>query len=213
MAIKFPLSQTRPHLFSASDGSCYYLSRASCILHVHFTLCEIDGTLSGIMLGSVQIVCTCRIQKQWGLHEVSDTGTLSELYMAIVAGTLASGSSFDMPVELNDQTFSCEIGNSQNGSFQQCPTNLKANDAKEFAGKYVRFRIESSETQRSAQGVTRSGVHDPICIHCGADDDFISGEQAKALYPTCSACFSTKPEAFRRKIYLTASSRPLGKKK
>ena len=40
------------------------------------------------------------------------------------------------------------------------------------------------------------GVHDPICIHCGSEDDLISGEQATPVYPTCSTCFSSKPKAF-----------------
>ena len=60
------------------------------------------------MLVSVQIICTWRILKQWGLHEVSDTETLSEMYMGIVAGTIASGSLYNMPVELNDQPFTKE---------------------------------------------------------------------------------------------------------
>ena len=38
------------------------------------------------------------------------------------------------------------------GLFERCLTNLKAKDATDLAGKYVRFRVESPETQRSAQG-------------------------------------------------------------
>ena len=42
-------------------------------------------------------------------------------------------------------------------------------------------------------------AHEPICIHCGMEDDLISGEQANVVYPTCSTCLSSKPKAFRRK--------------
>ena len=57
------------------------------------------------------------------------------------------------------------------------------------------------------------GVHDPICIDCGVEDDLISGEVAKPVYPTCLTCFSSKPKAFRRKRSLMASSSAPGKKK
>ena len=143
------------------------------------TLCEIDSTRSVIMLVSVQIVCGCWILKQWGLHEALDTGTLSEIYMytGIVAGTIASNSSFNMPVELIDDPFSCEIGNSQNNSFQQCLTNVKVKDATKFASKYVRFWVESPKTQRSAQGEQSDMLSVLIDIHCI--------EYKKHRLPTC----------------------------
>ena len=62
-------------------------------------------------------------------------------YIEIVAGMIVNASSFNILGELNNQPFFCETGNSQKDSFQQCLANLKAKDAMEFAGKYVRFQV------------------------------------------------------------------------
>lgn len=97
------------------------------------------------MLVSVEIVSGCRVLKRWGLHQVSDTATLAELFYGIVSGTIESGSAFTMPVELQNSTFRCAIANSQKGSFQDCPVSLAAKDATEFAGKHIRFLVDAAE--------------------------------------------------------------------
>lgn len=97
------------------------------------------------MLVSVEIVSGCRVLKRWGLHQVSDTATLSELFYGIVSGTIESGSAFTMPVELQNSAFRCAIANSQKGSFQDCPVSLAAKDATEFAGKHIRFLVDAAE--------------------------------------------------------------------
>ena len=61
--------------------------------------------------------------------------------MGIVAGTIANSLLFNITIEKSNQPFSCEPGNNQKDSFQQCLTNLKAKDATEFASKYVRFQV------------------------------------------------------------------------
>ena len=69
------------------------------------------------MLVSVEIVCGCKLLKPWGVHQVSEVVTLGDIYCGIVAGIVESGSSFQMPPELQDQPFVCSIGKSQNGPF------------------------------------------------------------------------------------------------
>ena len=59
--------------------------------------------------------------KAWGVHQVSEIATI---YCGIVAGTVETGSPFQMPPELQDQPFVCSIGKSQNGPFQDCPCSI-----------------------------------------------------------------------------------------
>ena len=54
---------------------------------------------------------SCRILKQWGLHEVSDVQTLLEIFMGIVALTIVNSLLFSIPVKLSDRPFSFKIRN------------------------------------------------------------------------------------------------------
>ena len=74
------------------------------------------------MLVSVEIVSRCKLVKAWGVHQVSEIATI---YCGIVAGTVETGSPFQMPPELQDQPFVCSIGKSQNGPFQDGPYSIK----------------------------------------------------------------------------------------
>ena len=52
----------------------------------------------------------CKVLKAWGVHQVSEIVNLGDIYCGIVAGTVESGSSFQMPPEVQDQPFVCSIG-------------------------------------------------------------------------------------------------------
>ena len=47
----------------------------------------------------------CKVVKAWGVHQVSEIVTLGDIYCGIIAGTVESGSPFQMPPELQDQPF------------------------------------------------------------------------------------------------------------
>ena len=49
---------------------------------------------------------------------------LATIGCGIVAGTVETGSPFQMPPELQDQPFVCSIGKSQNGPFQDRPCSI-----------------------------------------------------------------------------------------
>ena len=100
MAFKFPLSQTHPHLH------VHFLLRTNLYLiitwlpQVHSTLFEIDSTRSGMLL-----VCDCfRIRHSSRSHgdfmnfksQTYSVQTLSEIFIGMVARTIASGSSFKL---------------------------------------------------------------------------------------------------------------------
>ena len=70
---------------------------------------------------------------------MSDTGRMGEIYIGIVTGMIATGSLFEIPIDLTDQTFSCETRTCKMGLFQQCPISLTVKDALVFAGRYIRF--------------------------------------------------------------------------
>ena len=77
------------------------------------------------MLVSVEIVSRCKLVKAWGVHQVSEIATIYyRLACGIVAGTVETGSPFQMPPELQDQPFVCSIGKSQNGPFQDRPCSI-----------------------------------------------------------------------------------------
>ena len=75
------------------------------------------------MLVSVEIVSRCKLVKAWGVHQVSEIATIY-YRCGIVAGTVETGSPFQMPPELQDQPFVCSIGKSQNGPFQNRPCSI-----------------------------------------------------------------------------------------
>ena len=61
----------------------------------------------------------------------------------------------------------------------------------ELTGKvYIRANLTCSD--KVEVPFYLCGVHDPICIHCGVEDDLISRKLAKPVYPTCSTCFSSQ---------------------
>ena len=95
---------------------------------------------------------SCRILKQWGLHEVSGIKTLLEyIYMGIVAGMIASGSSF---LILQSKWMSSHTlvrqETAKKDSFQQCVINLNAKDATKFTSNYVRFQVHVAVLKLSA---------------------------------------------------------------
>ena len=108
------------------------------------------------MLVSVEIVSGCKVLKAWGV-QVSEIVTLGDIYCGIVAGTIESGSSLQMPPELEDQPFICSIGQSQNGPFQDCPCSITARDAIEFAEKFVRYRVEPTDARLSTSMTATQG--------------------------------------------------------
>ena len=58
---------------------------------------------------------------------------------------------FNIPLRLNDQSFSCEIYRKQpKNLFQQYLTNVKGKHPTEVADMYIRFWVEFPETQHSA---------------------------------------------------------------
>ena len=73
------------------------------------------------MLVSVEIVSRCKLVKAWGVHQVSEIATLGDIYCGIVAGTVETGSPFQMPPELQDQPFVCSIGKSTNWALSRRP--------------------------------------------------------------------------------------------
>lgn len=59
-------------------------------------------------------------------------------------------------------------------------------------------------------------AYDPICIHCGMEDDLISGEQANVVHMyilLAQLAFLASPKLFRRKRNLITSSSAPGIKK
>lgn len=62
-----------------------------------------------------------------------------------------------MPPELQDQLFLCSIGKSQDGPFQDCPCSIAARDATEFAGKFVRYRVEPPDARLATSTRVTSG--------------------------------------------------------
>ena len=71
------------------------------------------------MLVSVEIVSRCKL-----VFIKYRKSRLFTIGCGIVAGTVETGSPFQMPPELQDQPFVCSIGKSQNGPFQDCPCNI-----------------------------------------------------------------------------------------
>ena len=97
---------------------------------------------------------SCWILKQWGLHEVSDTGTLSKTHVNCGSKYRSTKQWAAHNHNCSDWSRSqvahclalqsnCEVRNSQKDSFQQCLTNLSVKDGTKAASKYVTFQIES----------------------------------------------------------------------
>ena len=62
------------------------------------------------------------------------------------------------PPELQDQPFVCSIGKSQNGPFQDCPCSITPRNATDFAGKFIRYRVEPSDVHLfTSTTATREG--------------------------------------------------------
>ena len=90
--------------------------------------------------------------------------TLGDIYCDIIAGTVESGSSFEVPPELQDQPFVCTLGKSQNGPFQDCPCSITARDAIEFAGKFVRYCVKAHEAYLAASTKVTRGSSDTFSV-------------------------------------------------
>ena len=116
------------------------------------------------MLMSVEIVSGCKVLKVWGVHQVSEIVNLGDSYCGITAGTVESSSSFWMPPELQDQLFVCSIGKSQNGPFQDCPSSITAGDAIDFAGKFIWYRVELSDTHQATSITATRGSPDAFSV-------------------------------------------------
>ena len=120
------------------------------------------------MLVSVQIhvhvVSGCKLLKPWDVHQVSEIVTLGDIYCGIIAGTVESGSSFEIPPELQDQPFVCTIGKSQNGLFQDCPCSITARDAIEFAGKFNRYCVKAHDAYLAASTKVTHGSSDAFSV-------------------------------------------------
>lgn len=81
-------------------------SRVYVVVHEEAGVCStLLASYSTKMLVSVEIVSGCKVLKAWGVHQVSEIVTLGDIYCGIVAGTIESGSSLQMPPELEDQPF------------------------------------------------------------------------------------------------------------
>ena len=151
MVIKLMVSQTRPHPFAASNQP--FLLFITWLLRMCSMLREsaLSGILqnaSGLTNDLTDCLYSCWIQKQWGLHEVSDTGTVSEIHVNFdskhwstkqraarnCSDWLRSRAAHCLVLRLN-----CEVRNSQKDSFQQCLTNLSVKDATIALRKYVIF--------------------------------------------------------------------------
>ena len=102
--------------------------------------------------------------KAWGVHQVSEIVTLGDIYCGIVAGTVESGSPFQMPPELKDQPFVCSIGKCQDGPFQPCPCSVTARDATDFVGKFVRYRVEPPDAHLAASARVTTGGPDAFSV-------------------------------------------------
>ena len=90
--------------------------------------------------------------------------TLGDIFCGIVASTVESGSSFQMPPELQDQPFVCSMGKRQNGPFQDCPCSITARDAIEFAGKFIRYHVEPADAHRAASTTATRGSPDAFSV-------------------------------------------------
>ena len=139
MVIKFPVSQTCSHPFSASDQPFLLVitcaqRRLRALQRQNANCFRMNGRTDRSSVYLLSLRYWNAIRNSWALwHE-----------------RLRSRAAYRLVLQSN-----CEVKNSQKGYFRQCLTNLSATDATKFACKYSyvhQISTRISETQRRVKG-------------------------------------------------------------
>ena len=69
---------------------------------------------------SVEIVSRCKLVKVWGVHQVSEIATLGDIYCGIVAGTVETGSPFQMLASTSEKCWSALLLKLMHANYSSC---------------------------------------------------------------------------------------------
>lgn len=93
---------------------------------------------------SVQICVSLRVQKIWGLHPLDELASLAEVLGQFTCGEMEGCSSFAFPDVLKEQPFECYIAPTLSGPFQTIFRSARVGEIQVF-GRYLKYVITPSD--------------------------------------------------------------------